>query len=460
MNAPTLPPDAATVPQRKPLLAFLPIAIALTMAVLDGAIVNIALPSIAQQLSLQPEQAIWIVNIYNLAITISLLPLSSLGDSIGYRRVYWWGLLIFTFSSLLCANAGNFWIFLVARFLQGLGAAGIMSVNIALVRFIFPKAKLGAGMGYTALIVAVSAAAGPSVGAAILSIADWQWLFLVNVPSGVFALILARQLLPLTPTTGTRISKTSILLNALTFGPLIAGLNAVSTASDHRLTIILLIVAFVAGTAFIAREQRMVQPILPLDLLKRPIFRLSFLISITSFSAQNMGFVALPFYLETALGYSAHHTGFLLTPWPMVTALIAPVAGRLSDRFPPHYIASLGLLLFAIGWASLALLPAGPSELDLVWRFGLCGLGFGMMQSPNNRVIIGSAPPERSGGASGLQSLGRLLGQSLGAIIVATLFSGLGTTDIRWVAWTAAALAITASAASLLRKPALDRHGA
>lgn len=456
MNAPTLPPDAANVPQRKPLLAFLPIAIALTMAVLDGAIVNIALPSIAQQLSLQPEQAIWIVNIYNLAITISLLPLSSLGDSIGYRRVYWWGLLIFTFSSLLCANAGNFWIFLVARFLQGLGAAGIMSVNIALVRFIFPKAKLGAGMGYTALIVAVSAAAGPSVGAAILSVADWQWLFLVNVPSGVFALILARQLLPLTPTTGTRISKTSILLNALTFGPLIAGLNAVSTASDHRLTIILLIVAFVAGTAFIAREQRMVQPILPLDLLKRPIFRLSFLISITSFSAQNMGFVALPFYLETALGYSAHHTGFLLTPWPMVTALIAPVAGRLSDRFPPHYIASLGLLLFAIGWASLALLPAGPGELDLVWRFGLCGLGFGMMQSPNNRVIIGSAPPERSGGASGLQSLGRLLGQSLGAIIVATLFSGLGTTDIRWVAWTAAALAITASAASLLRKPVLS----
>ena len=173
-----------------------------------------------------------------------------------------------------------------------------------------------------------------------------------------------------------------------------------------------------------------------------------------------MGFVALPFYLETALGYSAHHTGFLLTPWPMVTALIAPVAGRLSDRFPPHYIASLGLLLFAIGWASLALLPAGPGELDLVWRFGLCGLGFGMMQSPNNRVIIGSAPPERSGGASGLQSLGRLLGQSLGAIIVATLFSGLGTTDIRWVAWTATALAITASAASLMREPTLDRHGA
>ena len=459
MNAPLPQPDATAPSPRKPLLAFLPIAIALTMAVLDGAIVNIALPSIATQLALHPEESIWIVNIYNIAITISLLPLASLGDSIGYRRVYWWGLLIFTVASLLCANAGNFWVFLAARFLQGFGAAGIMSVNIALVRFIFPPAKLGVGMGYTALIVAVSAAAGPSVGAAILSVANWQWLFLVNVPSGLFALILARHLLPLTPASGTPISKTSILLNALTFGPLIAGLNAISTASDQRLTILLLIVALVAGTFFIARERRMATPILPLDLLHLPIFRLSFLTSITSFAAQNMGFVAMPFYLENTLGYSAHHTGFLLTPWPMATALIAPVAGRLSDRFPPHYIASLGLLVFSLGLASLALLAATPGEFDLIWRFCLCGLGFGMMQSPNNRVIIGSAPPERSGGASGLQSLGRLLGQSLGAIIVATIFQFMPAAQTEWVAWTAALLALTAAAVSLTRKPAISKAG-
>jgi DHA2 family multidrug resistance protein-like MFS transporter len=230
-------------------------------------------------------------------------------------------------------------------------------------------------------------------------------------------------------------------------------LNAVSTAHDQRLTMLLLAVALIAGTVFVARERRMAQPILPLDLLRLPVFRLSFVISITSFAAQNMGFVAIPFYLDDTLGYSAHHTGFLLTPWPLMTAVSAPIAGRLSDRFPPHYIAALGLLIFAIGWASIALLPAAPHEFDLIWRFGLCGMGFGMMQSPNNRVIIGSAPPDRSGGASGLQSLGRLLGQCLGAVIVAAVFQFIATTDTQWVAWTAAALAIAAAVLSLLRNP-------
>ncbi len=273
------------------------------------------------------------------------------------------------------------------------------------------------------------------------------------MPSGVLALILARQLLPHTPATRKPISTASIILNALTFGPLIAGLNAVSTAHDQRLTMLLLAIALIAGTVFVARERRMAQPILPLDLLQLPVFRLSFVISITSFAAQNMGFVAIPFYLEDTLGYSAHHTGFLLTPWPLATALAAPIAGRLSDRFPPHYIAAAGLLIFSIGWVSIALLPASPHEADLIWRFGLCGIGFGMMQSPNNRVIIGSAPPDRSGGASGLQSLGRLLGQCLGAVIVAAVFQFVAASDTAWVAWTAAALAIAAALLSLLRDP-------
>lgn len=423
------------------------------MAVLDGAIVNIALPSIAQQLALQPEEAIWIVNIYNLGITISLLPLAALGDSVGYRRVYWWGLLIFTASSLLCAGAGSLWMFVAARFIQGLGAAGIMSVNIALVRFIFPKTQLGAGMGYTALIVACSTAAGPSIGSAILSVASWQWLFLVNVPSGMLALILARRFLPMTAASGAAVSKASIALNVLTFGPLIAGLNAVSTVSDHRVTATLLVLGLLSGAVYVWRERRMSLPIIPLDLLRRPVFRLSFATSIASFAAQNMGFVAMPFYLENTLGYSAKVTGLLLTPWPVVTALIAPVAGKLSDRFPPHYIASLGLFAFALGWVSVALLPETPHEADLIWRFALCGFGFGLMQSPNNRVIIGSAPPHRSGGASGLQSLGRLLGQSLGAVIVAMIFAFLPGQNNAWVAWCAAALALAASIVSLVREP-------
>jgi DHA2 family multidrug resistance protein-like MFS transporter len=433
------------------LWAFIPVAIATVMAVLDVSIANIALPSIATDLKLLPEQAIWIINIYNLAITISLLPLSSMGDSIGYRRVYWWGLLVFTAASFLCANAPNLPLFVAARFLQGLGAAGIMSVNIALVRFIFPKAKLGVGMGYAALTVAVSSAAGPSLGAAILSVASWHWLFLVNVPFGILALLIAARLLPKTHASGIKLDRLSVILNALTFAPLIAGFNAISTASDYRIPAGLIVMGLIFGAIFIWREQGLAQPILPVDLLHRPVFKLSLITSITSFAAQNMGFVALPFFIETALHYSEKTTGFLLTPWPLMTALIAPMAGRLSDRFAPQRIASIGLLLFAAGWITVAFLGAAPSVWDLCWRFGLCGLGFGLMQSPNNRVIMGSAPPSRSGGASGLQSLGRLLGQSFGAIIVATIFAFIHQGSMVWIAYTAAALSFVAAVVSIVR---------
>ena len=443
---------AKAAPTRHYMVGFIPIAIAVTMAVLDGAIVNVALPSIARDLALKPEEAIWIVSIYNLAVTISLLPLASLGDSVGYKRVYWWGLLVFTLASLLCANAVNLPMFVAARFVQGLGAAGIMSVNIALVRYIFPPNRLGAGMGYTALTVGVSAAAGPSVSAAILSVAKWHWLFLVNVPAGILALVLAARFLPESKTSGLKISKTSIVLNALTFGLLIAGLNSFSTAADFRIAALMVVAALATGAVFIWRERRMALPILPVDLLRLPVFALSLATSITCFAAQNMGFVALPFVFQQKFGYSETATGLLMTPWPLVTASIAPIAGRLSDRFPPERVAAIGLLVFSAGWVCVALMGEQPSALNIVWRLALCGLGFGMMQSPNNRVIIGSAPRERSGGASGLQSLGRLLGQSFGAIFVALIFAFTSGNHASLVAWIAAGLSLLAAGASVLRK--------
>ena len=165
-----------------------------------------------------------------------------------------------------------------------------------------------------------------------------------------------------------------------------------------------------------------------------------------------MGFVALPFVFEYKLGYSETQTGLLMTPWPVMTALMAPIAGRLSDRYPAQYVAAIGLLVFSVGWTSVAFLSATPTTADIVWRLALCGLGFGIMQSPNNRMIIGSAPRERSGGASGLQSLGRLLGQSMGAIIVALIFAFGTGNDTAWVAWTAAGLSLAAAIASVLRR--------
>jgi DHA2 family multidrug resistance protein-like MFS transporter len=198
-------------------------------------------------------------------------------------------------------------------------------------------------------------------------------------------------------------------------------------------------------------------PILPFDLLRLPVFAFSMMTSISSFAAQTMAYVALPFYFEHTLGRSEVATGFLMTPWPLTTALIAPIAGRLSDRFAPERLCNVGLAILAMGLASIAMIGSAPSGFDLGWRLALCGLGFGFFQSPNNRIIIGSAPRERSGGASGLQSMGRLLGQSIGAAFVAIVFGLVHGNQTAWIAWCAAGLALMAACANGLRRAAVAK---
>jgi len=442
--------DGLPQPQRR--YAFMAIAIAMTMAVLDGAIVNVALPTIGQELAISPAETIWIVNAFQLAITISLLPFASLGDSIGYKKIYWYGLAVFSAASLACANSHSLLALSIARVMQGFGAAGIMSVNIALVRYIFPKAQLGIGMGYSSLIVAVSSAAGPTMASAILSIAHWQWLFLVNVPLGLIALFVAGRTLPTTPASGHRFDMASALLNALTFACLITGLNSISDVNGHTRAAGLLTGALFFGAFYVRRERRIAMPMLPVDLLRLPIFAFSMMTSISSFAAQTMAYVALPFYFQHTLGRSEVATGLLMTPWPLMTALIAPIAGRLSDRFSPERLCSIGLTILAMGLVSIARIGPAPSGFDLSWRLALCGLGFGFFQSPNNRIIIGSAPRERSGGASGLQSMGRLLGQSIGAAFVAIVFGLVHGNRTAWIAWCAAGLALLAACANTLRR--------
>jgi DHA2 family multidrug resistance protein-like MFS transporter len=454
VNGPAAPAPLVTdgLPNPQRAFAFLTIAIALTMAVLDGAIVNVALPSIGKELQITPSDTIWVVTAYQLAVTVALLPLASLGDILGYKRVYWAGLAVFTAASFACANAHSLVFLSCARVVQGIGAAGIMSVNIALVRYIYPRAQLGVGVGYTALVVAVSSAAGPSVASTILSVAAWQWLFLVNVPLGIIALFVAARTLPVTPASGHRFDALSALLNAVTFGLLIAGLDAFSDEGGSNRAAMILAGAAVAALIFVWRERRLAVPMLPVDLLRRPVFALSMATSICSFAAQNMAYIALPFYFEQTLGRSEAATGFLMTPWPLMTALMAPIAGRLSDRVAPERLGSLGLVVLAIGLACVASMGADPSSLDIGWRLAICGFGFGLFQSPNNRIIIASAPRERSGAASGLQSTGRLLGQSMGAAVVAVVFGLVAHGETVLIAWMGAGLSLVGALSSGFRR--------
>ena len=417
------PADGLPVPQRYG--AILAIALGIIVSVLDGAIANVALPTIARDLQASPASSIWIVNAYQLAITISLLSLSSLGDIVGYRRVYQAGLLMFSVTSVFCALSDSLTTLTIARVLQGFGAAAIMSVNTALIRIIYPQRYLGRGMGINALIVAVSSAAGPTVASAILSVADWPWLFAINLPIGLVALALGMKFLPanLSRRKGQRFDVPSGILNALTFGLLITALSGFAQGQSLLLTLGEVAVLLVVGVVFVRRQLNQPFPLLPVDLLRIPIFSLSIGTSVCSFSAQMLAFVSLPFFLQTVLGRSEVETGLLLTPWPLATMVMAPIAGRLVERYHAGLLGGIGLLVFAAGLFALALLPAAPSDGDIIWRMILCGAGFGLFQSPNNHTIISAAPRERSGGASGMLGTARLLGQTAGAALVALMFN-------------------------------------
>ncbi|HEY2444254.1 MAG TPA: MFS transporter [Rhizomicrobium sp.] len=441
--------DGVQAPQRY--WAIATVALGITMSVLDGAIANVALPTIARDLHSDAAFSIWVVNAYQLAITISLLPLSSLGDIVGYRRIYLAGLALFTLASFACALSHTLTLLALSRVLQGFGAAGIMSVNTALIRFIYPQAQLGRGIGINTVVVAISAAAGPTIASGILSVASWPWLFAVNVPIGIVAIAIASRSLPRTPQAPHGFDYAGALLSACTFGFLIVGIDAGGHGEAATLVAGELALAIACGYLLVRRELSRAAPLFPVDLLGIPIFALSVGTSICSFAAQMLAFVALPFHLQQEFGYSAVQTGLLITPWPLAVAVAAPIAGRLADRYPAGLLGGVGLLVFAGGLIALSLLPQHPDMLQVAWRMALCGLGFGFFQSPNNRTLIGSAPRHRSGGASGMLGTARLLGQTTGAALVALLFGRIAAHATVYALDIAAGFALAAAAVSSLR---------
>jgi len=420
------------------------------MAVLDSSIANVALPTIAGELDASAAVSIWIINAYQLAITTLLLPLAALGDRIGYRRVYLPGLAIFILGSVGCALAHSLTMLIVARMIQGIGAAAIMSMNAAMVRATYPRATLGKGMGYNALVLSVAAAAGPTIAALILSVASWSWLFLINVPFGLAAMFIGVRALPHSTGHGGRPNYISAALSAVALSTLVFGIETLSRGELH-LGFPLLLIALVAGTLLVRRDWTRPAPLLPLDLLRIPIFSLSIATSTTTFAAQMLALVVLPFLLQGVLDRSVMETGLLMTAWPLAVGITAPLAGRLADRYPAGLLGGIGLLAFALGLLSLSMLGTSPGNADILWRMALCGAGFGFFQSPNNRTIVTAAPRSRSGATGGMLATARLLGQTTGAVAVAAGFHAMGVTSGPTLLRAAAAAAVIAAAISVLR---------
>ena len=433
MPGPTTPATPARdgLPQPARGRAMLVIILGITLAVLDSSIVNLALPGIARELQASAAHSLWVVNAYQMATLVMLLPLASLADRIGYRRVYLVGMGVFVLASVVAMLADSLGTLIAARTVQGLGAAGILSVNAALVRMIYPRALLGRGMAVNSMVVAISSVAGPSVAAGILALASWPWLFALNVPLGLFTLWLGRRALPdnAVAAGGAPIRALDELLNVLMFtliflGSERVGLRGANGAPADLFGGLALLGAGVAvGGWYLRRQWHLRAPLFPVDLLRIPVFALSMAASVSAFCAQMLGSLALPFLLLEGFGRTPWQAGLLITAWPLATVVVAPLAGRLIGRHPDGLLGGIGMGVFASGLLLLATLPAHPADLDMVWRLALCGAGFALFQSPNNHTIVTSAPLARSGAASGMLGTARLTGQTTGAVILAALFN-------------------------------------
>ena len=433
------------------LRAMVSVLTALAMATIDTAIANTALPTIAKDLGVDPGASVWIVTIYQLACVAALMPLASLGEIVGQRRIHISGLVLFTVASLLAACAWSLPSLVVARTLQGLGASALMAANVALIRSIYPANQLGSGIGLNAFVVGVSFAIGPTVASLILFLAPWPWLFAVNVPIGLVGLLLAWISLPETGRSDERFDRLAALLTAGLFSLFVLGLGEIAHAGPSLRVAAEWVGAAICGIILLRRQAGHAAPMIATDLLRRPLFALSAVASICAFSAQGLAFVSLPFLLQHGLGHSQVETGFLMTPWPVVVAAMAPFAGYLSDRYAPGLLGGIGLAALCIGMVLLATLPVSPSIIDIVWRMAVCGAGFGFFQAPNVRAFMTSAPPARSGSASGMASLVRLLGQTTGATLVAACFA-LAITDGPILAlYLGSGFAAVASAVSFMR---------
>jgi DHA2 family multidrug resistance protein-like MFS transporter len=400
--------------------AALTLLVGIGMSVLDSSMSNVALPTIARELNQSAAAVVWIVNAYGLTLVMTLLPMSAIGERTGFKRLFKYGLLLFTVASVASSIAPSLPWLLVCRVLQGLGGSAIMCLFGALVRHIYPPQMMARGIGINAMMVGVTSVLGPTIGSFILSVSSWHWIFAINIPIGLLALLGVKYLPDVAPIKG-RFDWLSACLSMLTVGLIIVGIDYLSTYTWQSLGAIAM--GILTGVVLMRRSNQQVAPLVPVDLLKISSLRFAIAASLCTFSAQMATFISLPFYLQQTLHRSQSSVGMLMAAWPMGAALIALIAGRMSNIYPVAILSGLGAGAMATGIAIIVLMPEHASDIWLMLAMGLAGVGFGFFQTPNNRVIIGSAPRHRAGALGGLQATTRVFGQTFGAAMVASAFS-------------------------------------
>lgn len=410
--------DGDTAPRRTH-FAFAVVLIGLWSVVLESMAVTVALPVIALDLDVSAAKATWIMGMSQFIIVALLLPMASLGEAIGIRRLFLAGLLFFSLATIACILAPTFNTLVVARALQAVGTAGVMSVNFALARVLYPNKNIGTAIGVMATSVAIATSAGPALSGVLLELSGWRAVFVLMLVCSVTGFVGGAVLLPPNAPSGRMFNFKDAVVVALTLSCVLYVLNGLAN-NWSKVAVVVAAIASVVGFTWLLRVSRgKTGAMFPLDLLALPVFNLSVIAAIFAFAAQSLGFILLPFYMIFGAGLTPIEMALVLSVWPVATAVLAPMLGWMSDRIAPGPIGAAGLFVFAFGFFMLAVMPPDTGAIGIALRLVACGVGFAAFQTPNNRLVMLSAPRDRSVAASGVISLSRQFGRAFGTAISA-----------------------------------------
>ena len=399
------------------------------LATIDGSIVNIALPILQGELHTEFNILEWVVLAYLLTVTTLMLSIGRLADMIGKKPIYTTGFIIFTLGSALCGLSTSINMLIGCRVLQAVGAAMIMSLGTAIITEAFPPSQRGMALGVSGVMVSLGIIAGPTMGGIILGSLSWHWIFFVNLPVGLAGILMVLRFVPARrPPGGQRFD----FAGAVTlFISLLAFLVALTLGQDRGfLQIPVLVLAGIFAIflwTFIRIELKARQPMIDLRLFQNGLFSINLATGFLTFVCGSGTALLMPFYLQNVMKYDPRTTGLLLGVLPLAVGLVAPVAGSLSDRYGTRRLTVIGLGMLLCGYLAVSTLSLTTTYLGYALRFLPIGIGLGFFQSPNNSAIMGTAPRERLGVASGLLSITRTLGQITGISVMGALWASLAS---------------------------------
>ncbi len=401
---------------------------------LGNSIANVGLPTLAHAFNASFQHVQWVVLAYLLAITTLIVSVGRLGDVMGRRRLMLVGISVFTLASTLCGIAPTLWLLIAARVLQGLGAAVMMVLTMAMVGETVPKEKTGSAMGLLGTMSAIGTALGPTLGGVLIAGFGWPALFLINLPLGILMLALARKYLPKDHTAAvtpqTRFDGAGTVWLALT---LAAYALAMTIGRGHfgQLNMALLLLALLGGGLFIRHELRTEAPLIRMAMFRNPVLSAGFAMSTLVTTVVMATLVVGPFYLSGALGLDPSHVGLVMSSGPLIAALTGAPAGRLVDRLGAYRMGIAGLIGMAIGAATMALLPTGFGIAGYVAPLVAITGSYALFQAANNTAVMAPIRPDQRGVISGLLNLSRNLGLITGASVMGTVFAmGASTANL------------------------------